>query len=1464
MHLATIAVRSRADRVHGASHERRSHRVVPTPRFGHRGIERPTALVLAIALLTPVAAIVTSTPAQAGQLTTPDANGYYAHCNVGSYNASGNAIIPWACQYTLGTNGAAATNVLTNDNSGVALDLGTWTHTCGGCTSYSGTQFGTGWIGSNSAGHAVRQTSILSKSDNTFTASSFSACGIVFSARGTNGIPLTPTRLPCHIDSVMLNTVTPPLPADYYSGSSPGPAVLPAKAARGGGSRSMPHGSECECHTSKPVDTATGNFWHTFQDFAVPGRGPILDLSHTYNSGNAASDGPLGHGWTHSYNVSLTIGSGEVDLNEETGSQIAFTASGPSYTAPLGVVGSLVHNTDGTYTFTRLGRGIFTFDSTGRLTAEKDLNGYTTTLTYPTGQMVVTDPAGRTLTFIYTGTHVTQVADSASPTHTVTFAYNDGAGDLTDVTDQAGKASHFTYNTTSHLLLTMRRPSQAGVQNPTVLTNAYDSQGRVTTQTDELNRTTGFDYTTVPGSTIVTDPRGKKSLQTYAYGVLTSRTDGYGTGQAATWTFQRDPSTLGLTSVTDPNSHTTTMTYDANGNLTGTTDALNHSTSAIYNTSFNKPTSLTDANGVTATMTYDAAGNLLTTSRPLLNGSGQTIATQTTTDHYDDVSHPGDVTSVTDPLSKTTVNTYDATTGLLTAVQAPPTPENAAGDTTTYGYDAPTGLRTSMVSAKGNVTGGNPAAYTTTYAYDAVGRPTVTKDPLWSSANPTAHESVRTYDDDGNLSQSTDGTNHTTTYHYDAAGQLTSETRPDTSVLSYGYDSDGNRNSYTDGTNHTTSYHFDDAALHSALTSEVDPDSRTTTYTYDGAGNVLTKQDQGGNCAGTPQTGCTTSGYDATNRLTSITYSDGTTPNVSSVTYDNDGHRTAMTDGTGTSHWAWDSLGRMTSSTDGSGATVDYSYDLRNDQTSIAYPGTGTVTQGYDDAGRLASVTDWLSPANTSTFGYDANSNLTAETLPNGVTNSYGFDAADQLTSINDTTGATSVFAATYSRDGAGLLSGDSSAPPTTADYQYTPLNQLCYAGSSSSSACSAPPVGATPYGYDAADNLTTNGATAQSFDAASQLCWTLAGSSSNGCASPPTGATTFGYDTRGNRTSTVPTVGLSTCDAYDEANRLTSITSGVGGACTAPTAVGSYTYNGTGLRQSKTVGGTTTQFRWDQSGTLPLLLQEAAGTNVTSYLYGPAGLPLEQITLAGTAYWYHHDQLGSTRAMTDATGILQATYNYDPYGNITTTTGTLTNPLRFAGEYTDAESGLIYMRARYYDPATAQFIGRDPIEKVTRRPYGYADGNPLNLLDPTGLEAQQSGHYQVPPRPPGMSDYDYQGYVRLMMDEQMWACEAAQRAKAAAAQKAKEDAFEARLAAQHQAEEDAIAAEQNDPDIVSDMFTHPQFSPTPVVKCIQGAVGGAVSSAITGSDPRIGAVVGCTVEVSVYTAQSVDSGHAR
>ena len=175
---------------------------------------------------------------------------------------------------------------------------------------------------------------------------------------------------------------------------------------------------------------------------------------------------------------------------------------------------------------------------------------------------------------------------------------------------------------------------------------------------------------------------------------------------------------------------------------------------------------------------------------------------------------------------------------------------------------------------------------------------------------------------------------------------------------------------------------------------------------------------------------------------------------------------------------------------------------------------------------------------------------------------------------------------------------------------------------------------------------------------------------------------------------------------SYDQANRLTSFG-----------ANASYAYNGGGLRMSRTVSGISTQQVWDVAEGMPMLIQD--GT--TSYITGLHGLPLEQISGSGTVTYYHQDQLGSSRSLTDSTGLVVGTATYDAYGKTTATTGT-TTPLGFAGSYTDTESGLLYLRARYLDPSTGQFISRDPITRTTRQPYSYVADNPLNSTDPSGL----------------------------------------------------------------------------------------------------------------------------------------------
>jgi RHS repeat-associated protein len=159
------------------------------------------------------------------------------------------------------------------------------------------------------------------------------------------------------------------------------------------------------------------------------------------------------------------------------------------------------------------------------------------------------------------------------------------------------------------------------------------------------------------------------------------------------------------------------------------------------------------------------------------------------------------------------------------------------------------------------------------------------------------------------------------------------------------------------------------------------------------------------------------------------------------------------------------------------------------------------------------------------------------------------------------------------------------------------------------------------------------------------------------------------------------------------------------------------YAYNGEDLRTSQTISGTTSYLAWSMAEELPLILSD--GTN--SYIYGPGDLPVEQISSGGTVTYLHHDQQGSTRLLTGSTGTVTGKCTYAAYGT-PTCEGATTTPLDYDGQYTSSDTGLIYMRARTYDPATGQFLTVDPIANLTRAPYYYANDNPLNYMDRTGL----------------------------------------------------------------------------------------------------------------------------------------------
>lgn len=170
------------------------------------------------------------------------------------------------------------------------------------------------------------------------------------------------------------------------------------------------------------------------------------------------------------------------------------------------------------------------FDSTQRLVAVHYVNGETVTLSYgPTGGLASVTENGRSLAFVYTGAHISEVTDPIG--RSVAYGY-DAAGDLTSVTDASHETWAFTYFA-DHRLESATDPSG-------LLTSAsYDARGRVIRETDApTDATATWKYAGDPygasGTTTVTDPDGHVTKYSFSAMRLTSAISGFGTPLSAT------------------------------------------------------------------------------------------------------------------------------------------------------------------------------------------------------------------------------------------------------------------------------------------------------------------------------------------------------------------------------------------------------------------------------------------------------------------------------------------------------------------------------------------------------------------------------------------------------------------------------------------------------------------------------------------------------------------------------------------------------------------------------------------------------------------------------------------------------------------------------------------------------------------------------------------------------------------
>jgi RHS repeat-associated protein len=556
-----------------------------------------------------------------------------------------------------------------------------------------------------------------------------------------------------------------------------------------------------------------------------------------------------------------------------------------------------------------------------------------------------------------------------------------------------------------------------------------------------------------------------------------------------------------------------------------------------------------------------------------------------------------------------------------------------------------------------------------TFAFDGLGRLRTVTNPDGTQAQRVyGNGYVATYDELGQEKV-------TWTDAYGQTVQVRERNAGAYAYTTYQYDLLGNLVRLRDAAGNTTSLTWD--SLGRKLQG-CDPDTGCSSYTYDAAGLMLSRRDARGQV--------TLFTYDALGRSLTTTYAHG--EQVRRV-YDEAGHGagmgalTSVSDAFGSESLGYDFAGRVVSTTrcvTGLCFTTGRSYDAAGRLASVTYPDGEVVPYSYDTAGNLLSVGGYATG-----LTYDAGGHLLSIQYGNGTRASYAYDANRQwLTSAQVSGPSGTVYQASYSYDAKARVRGMSSSTHAQSNlgFSYDELDRLTGVSGAQTQS----------FAYDSLGNLTFN----------SQLGGYGYADTTHRHAVTAAGASAYTYDANGNMTS-----GGGRSYAWDGDNRLTRVTQASG------TTTFSYDASGQRVKQSGP-SGTTWYFG-------PHL--EYGNNGLTRYYYaGP--LLVARRDNSGVS-WYHQDHLGSVRALTNTSGARVASYEYSAFGVPVASSASVSNTRGFTGHTAD-DTGLVYMGARYFDPALGRFLSADSLVPSSHSPqalnrYAYVYNNPISNTDPSG-----------------------------------------------------------------------------------------------------------------------------------------------
>ena len=931
--------------------------------------------------------------------------------------------------------------------------------------------------------------------------------------------------------------------------------------------------------------------------------------------------------------------------------------------------------------------------------------------------------------------------------YSVINTWND-RGELLSSTDPEGGTNRFEYDENGNIIWEQNAEGN-------VTTYTYNERGQVTSSTlDKLvDEVSIIEYTPSGYLSAVINPLGQRvefspDVNGRIEQVRTS-IDIAGEQRELIGNFVYDKNDR-VTLIEDATGNRTQRVFDPNGNLTATFNPdreeetkerreyneKNELTRLIYPDGDNNP----DNNYLSFAYSYDVGGlqNGIfdINGDPITELKYDTVTGQPTEAIYpDETDDPDDnprIITELDAIGRPKqVNRFGEITELELDDENKPITISGNGGTITTEYDK-VGREIARVTTVGN------EEFRVERILDNLGR---TVEEIFPDNTPndlTDNPRITTiFDDVRNAIETTDIHGVSTTSAFDPLGQLQAVTQgqvADSTLPSQGvsYERDllgGITRRNANG--HPTQFEVNE---HQQRTRVELPLGQEASFAYNDLNQLESETDFAGNRVEYQ--------YDEQERLQfKQVVREGSTDNLFEFVYQDDGRVQAIVqEGRGQTTFDYFENGLLKTETQPDGATIEYTYTSDLQRVESVTTLAGTVTYDYDDLDRLHQVTYAKAGQadEVTTYVYVGDTELVDEVqLANGIVEDW--DYSEQNVTVTHRDGAVELAQYNYAYRTNGLFdrveeSLDNGTRTRIIEYDYNDFNWLEREIITDSSEGDR----IIEYDYDRVGSIqerreTFDGSTTlttYTYDANDRL-ETRTVSVDGG----PDEETTYTYDDNG-QLDIVDVLGSPELVDYDwdvEGNLI-----GVRQTdATGDTQVISYEYDIYGNRVSSTIDGQETRFLVDRLRNFAEVIAEyqVNGNEIeflAEYVHGGDTDVISQ-NRSGTSQFYLADGFNDVRQLRTAEGNLVGgdSYIFDSYGRPLQTPSGVDNPYLYNSEQYDSETGLQYLRARYYNPELGRFLSRDPFDgfqgdPLSQNPYQYANNDPLTYIDPSGAISTQ------------------------------------------------------------------------------------------------------------------------------------------